>query len=302
MSIVVPVYNREGLVGETLDSILGQTFPNWECIIVDDHSDDSTFEVINEYQSKDSRFKIFKRPADRPKGANSCRNYGFEQSTGAYVNWFDSDDIMLPEKLEIQLSSLTKSEYAFSVCQTLVFEEEKENIIGLRKESIHSEDFFNDFVTNKIMWLTQAPLIERSFIDQYEFRFDETLAKGQERDFFINLLSVVNGYHHTDQPLVLFRKHPNSISNKPSTPQKLYSSFLVNFNIIKRHSSRLNKESIRYLKRVLLSKLYQLNRMDERSLVGDILNQIKSIKVYNPLELLVIKLKLLYFANRNSSK
>src|SRR6187431_937929 len=94
ISIIIPTYNRANLIGETLDSILAQTYQNWECIIVDDGSDDNTEEVVNSYVKKDSRFQYHQRPHDRPRGGNAARNYGFELSKGEFVNWFDDDDVM----------------------------------------------------------------------------------------------------------------------------------------------------------------------------------------------------------------
>lgn len=82
VSIIIPTYNRAHLIGETLDSVLAQIYTNWECIVVDDGSTDSTAELLAFYVEKDSRFQYHHRPKDRLKGANACRNYGFELSRG----------------------------------------------------------------------------------------------------------------------------------------------------------------------------------------------------------------------------
>src|SRR5690554_5799485 len=102
VSIIIPTFNRAHLIGETLDSVLAQTYHNWECIVVDDGSTDNTDEVMAEYIAKDARFQYHHRPAVKSKGANACRNYGFEKSKGAYIQWFDSDDLMHPEKIAIK--------------------------------------------------------------------------------------------------------------------------------------------------------------------------------------------------------
>src|SRR5690554_597358 len=94
VSIIVPTYNRAHLIGETLDSVLAQTYANWECIVVDDGSTDGTEELLHAYIAKDVRFQYHKRPAEYIKGANSCRHIGFLEAKGKFVNWFDSDDIM----------------------------------------------------------------------------------------------------------------------------------------------------------------------------------------------------------------
>ena len=75
-------------------SVLTQTYVNWECIVVDDGSTDLTIDVVQKYCNKDARFKLYNRPHNRQKGGNAARNYGFEQSLGEFVNWFDSDDLM----------------------------------------------------------------------------------------------------------------------------------------------------------------------------------------------------------------
>jgi glycosyltransferase involved in cell wall biosynthesis len=93
VSIIIPTYNRAHLIGETLDSVLAQTYTNWECIIVDDGSTDNTDEVVEEYVKKDSRFKYYHRPDEHLPGGNGARNYGFKMSKGEYVNWLDSDDL-----------------------------------------------------------------------------------------------------------------------------------------------------------------------------------------------------------------
>src|SRR5690606_1544911 len=109
VSIVIPTYNRAHFVGETLNSVLAQTHQNWECIIVDDGSTDNTEDVIKKFLEKDKRFQFYKRPDDRVKGPNACRNYGFEKTKGDYINFFDDDDLMVTNRVELQLKNLIEN-------------------------------------------------------------------------------------------------------------------------------------------------------------------------------------------------
>lgn len=109
VSIIIPTYNRTHIIHETLESVLSQEDVNWECLIIDDGSTDNTAEVINNYCEKDPRFKFFKRPKHKPKGANACRNYGFELSNGDYIQFLDSDDLLSKNKLSNQLNLITDS-------------------------------------------------------------------------------------------------------------------------------------------------------------------------------------------------
>src|SRR5690606_666550 len=183
VSIIIPTYNRAHLICETLNSVLAQTYANWECIVVDDGSTDNTAEVISIYIKNDARFQYHHRPIDKPKGANACRNYGFQLSKGDYVNWFDDDDVMDKDKLHVQIDDLKKSKFNFSVCQTLVFENSIENIIGLRSEDIFSKDFFYDYLTQKIVWMTPSALWKKFFLKSFKYLFDETLQAAQEWEF-----------------------------------------------------------------------------------------------------------------------
>src|SRR5690554_5935610 len=133
VSIIIPTYNRAHLIGETLDSVLAQTYTNWECIIIDDGSSDNTEQLLSKYTEKDLRFQYLTRPSNSPKGANACRNFGLENSKGDYVNFFDSDDIMHPDKLLTQVRILQKhTEAPFCICQTKWIDKKTNESLGLR--------------------------------------------------------------------------------------------------------------------------------------------------------------------------
>jgi len=101
VSIIMGTYNRAHLIGETLDSILDQTLENWECLIIDDESSDNTIEILRPYLLKDSRIKLHKRSKNHKKGLSGCRNQGLELAKGDYIIFFDDDDIVHPQNLEV---------------------------------------------------------------------------------------------------------------------------------------------------------------------------------------------------------
>jgi glycosyltransferase involved in cell wall biosynthesis len=102
-SIIVPTYNRAHLISKTIESILSQTYPNFELIIVDDGSTDNTEDVIKEFLS-DNVFYYKKTNEERA----AARNYGTRHAAGDYINWFDSDDIMSPDNLSEAVRSIEK--------------------------------------------------------------------------------------------------------------------------------------------------------------------------------------------------
>lgn len=112
VTIVTPSYNAEKYLSHTLDSILGQTFKNWELLVVDDCSPDNANKLIESYALKDSRIKLIKLTEN--SGAAVARNKAIELALGRYIAFLDSDDRWLPEKLEKQLSFMQNNDVAFS--------------------------------------------------------------------------------------------------------------------------------------------------------------------------------------------
>jgi len=97
-SVIIPIYNRSHLIGETIDTVLAQTYPDFEIIIVDDGSTENIKKVLDEKYSNESRVKYF-RKQNEERGA--ARNYGLKQANGDYAVFFDSDDFMQPHYLEV---------------------------------------------------------------------------------------------------------------------------------------------------------------------------------------------------------
>lgn len=102
MSIITPCYNAERFIAQAIESVLAQTYTDWEMLIVDDCSKDNSASIISKYEEKDCRIKYFK--TDKPSGTPALpRNIAIENATGRYIAFLDSDDLWLPEKLEQQI-------------------------------------------------------------------------------------------------------------------------------------------------------------------------------------------------------
>lgn len=106
-SIVTPCYNSQAYIAETIESVLIQTYPYWELLVVDNCSTDGSAEIVQQYATCDSRIKYVR--TDRPSGSPVFpRNIGIEKACGRYIAFLDSDDIWLPHKLETQLDIFKK--------------------------------------------------------------------------------------------------------------------------------------------------------------------------------------------------
>lgn len=122
ISIITPAYNAARFIGETIESVLKQTYTNWEMVIVDDRSTDKTVQIVEEYQKKDQRIKLIQ--LEENSGSAVARNTAMENSAGQFIAFLDSDDMWYPTKLERQLRFMQKNDIAFSFTK---FERIQEN-------------------------------------------------------------------------------------------------------------------------------------------------------------------------------
>ncbi len=248
VSIVIPTYNRASIIAATLDSIINQNYKNWECLIIDDGSTDNTEELLDFYSEKDERFIYVKRPGNLARGANSCRNYGFQLSKGNYINWFDSDDLMHPDKLRMQVEQLNNSPIDFSVCESLVFLGTPDNILGKRHDRITSANPFEDYVKLRIGWLTQAPLFRRSFIKSLDRLFDVELEAAQEWEFYSRILAHSTNYKPLFKELVYLRQHRENITFGTAISSIEWNYFLARLKIYKNPDIKLSENLKNYLR------------------------------------------------------
>ncbi|MDA1476574.1 teichuronic acid biosynthesis protein TuaG [Bacillus changyiensis] len=112
ISVITPAYNAENFIEKTIESLLNQTFLDWEMIIANDHSTDRTRDIIQSYEQKDNRIRLIDLKENG--GAAVARNAALKQAKGRYLAFLDSDDVWKKEKLEKQLAFMRDHQYAFT--------------------------------------------------------------------------------------------------------------------------------------------------------------------------------------------
>lgn len=127
VTICIPSFNRADLVGKTLDSILAQSYPHWEALVVEDGSVDASVSVISSYARRDPRVRLISRDRD-PKGACTCRNIAVEHARGRFVMFLDTDDLLAPFCLEQRVTVMERNpELDFAIFPMFVFAGDSEN-------------------------------------------------------------------------------------------------------------------------------------------------------------------------------
>lgn len=170
VSIVIPTFNSSKYLKATLDSVLSQTYTNWECILVDDGSIDLTETISVNYQEKDNRFQLYKRPVDLPKGPSSARNYGVSKAKGDYLIFLDADDLLATTCLENRVAQFQQN----PECDFLVFQMERflDEPDFSKKEIVVEQDknrILESFIQLHGQWPITSPIYKTDFFKTIHF-------------------------------------------------------------------------------------------------------------------------------------
>lgn len=186
VSVVTPTKNRIALLRETMDSVAGQTFPEWEHLVVDDGSEDGTEGEVRMRAAADPRIRYLQRNS-RISGANACRNIGIAESRAALIIFLDSDDLLRPQCLERRVEIMKRNSILdFAVFRASVFVRS----VGDLKRLYHSQNPGDDllrFLTLECPWQTSGPIWRRSSLDNVG-GFDETLLSMQDLELHVRVL------------------------------------------------------------------------------------------------------------------
>lgn len=275
VSIIIPNYNSSDFVIDTLKSIEQQTYLNWECIIVDDHSTDNSVLLISNYIKEKSKFQLLLRPIDKIKGANSCRNYGLQHASGVYINWFDSDDIMLFNFLEFKIRNAENNDMIIATGSFVSHDLQAQKKIEL----FQPNSLYKEYVMWKLKILTPSIMFKKEFLDKNQYAFNENIHKGQEMELFSKIFfdKKYSSFKLLNEVTFLYRSHPNSSTSINQTYQPIYKfseaqTLLINF---KRSLILLDSDLIHSRYRLLINLLKKSTNNSDLKLVYLITNELE---------------------------
>lgn len=211
VSIITATFNRAHLIPETLRSIQKQTYKNWECLIIDDGSTDQTEKVVESFSKSDPRFKYSKRGNEHLKGLPGCRNDGLEKAMGQFIVFFDDDDIVHPNNLEICISEFNRSEIDFCRYQREVFKQKFSmyfnQSMDYQKKNL-DKTCIPKVVTGQIPFNSCQVMWKRECFKNH--KFNEKLMYAEEWECYLRILSEGCAGVSIDKILFYARKHPHS--------------------------------------------------------------------------------------------
>jgi len=210
VSVIIPLYNREKYIAETVRSVLNQTYPNIELIVVDDGSTDGSRAALQPYAS---RLTLLEQPGRANKGQSAAINLGLRHAAGKYIAILDSDDLFLPEKLKAQVDYLEQNpEVGLVYSNGFIIDSN-----GKRLYKFYSKPPDEKSEPSNVLLDCYFPLPSNSLVRSEVFQktgpFDEKLRSGQDHDMAIRVAEV-SKLAYIDDTLFCYRKHADSISVK----------------------------------------------------------------------------------------
>jgi glycosyltransferase involved in cell wall biosynthesis len=211
VSIIIPTYNRKHLIVETIDNILHQTLSEYEIIVVDDTSTDGTIELLKD-KYQDQLIIL----SNKGKGPGAARNTGFKASTGKYIQFFDSDDLLTPNKLEVQVKLLEDNpgkKIVYGPYLPATFENNRwRNTDCIMQYKPLPNKPLHHLVTEGWCAITQSCLFRRDLIEEIGL-WREDLMPHEDKEFWYRLGKAEPFPMHENQSCVIYRQHQQQITD-----------------------------------------------------------------------------------------
>lgn len=209
ISVLLPVYNSQKYLPQCIESILNQSYEDFELVIVDDDSIDKSGDIIKGYAAKDKRIKPFRK--ENEGSISKTRNFLLEKVNGEYFIFVDSDDIVEKDFLKILLETSTKTNSDITSCGFKVINMPVLIKTGYGKKEVNSSQALEQMLFSGKFYAVWNKLIKTS--KAKDVRFDESLNYGEDLIYFFNLLKNDLKFTFIDNPLYFYRLHSNSLSS-----------------------------------------------------------------------------------------
>lgn len=198
VSVIIPAYNAEKIVSEAVESVLRQTYPNFEVIVIDDCSKDGTYSVLEELSQKDSRVRIFKN--EKNSGVSETRNRGVSLAKGEYIAFLDSDDVWNENKLECQLELMTahpECPLSYTGVSHMNSEGQMYGYVLPVPDSVNYKTLLKQNII-----ICSSVMAKKEVIEKYPFRHDE-----MHEDFavWLQILRDIGDARGVAAPLICYR-------------------------------------------------------------------------------------------------
>jgi glycosyltransferase involved in cell wall biosynthesis len=225
VSVIIPTYNRAKLLGRAIQSILAQTYQDFELIIVDDGSTDDTESLVKSFNSEKIRYIRHKKN----RGASAARNTGIRSAKGEYIALQDSDDEWMPEKLEKQMRAFATAPPEVGVVYTgfYIIANNKKKYMPSASITPKDGNIFSSIIKGEYLVSPQTIVVKRECFERAGM-FDEHFPAMEDWEMSLRLSRHYH-FKYINEPLVLYSLQPDSISRNKSALTKSYKMILERY-------------------------------------------------------------------------
>lgn len=220
VSVIIPVYNSETYLGMTLESVLKQTYPHWEVLMVNDCSRDNSAAVMEQYSRQDPRIRSIHLKEN--SGAAVARNTGLKEARGRYIAYLDADDLWMPEKLERQIAFMEENQAVFSCCD---YEKIEDDGTPLNKfvhmpRTITYKQLLRNTIIQTVGVIVDTRYVDVSLLEMPNVR------RGQDSATWLQMLRNGVRFQGQNEVLAVYRRVPQSLSaNKLKAMQRTWNLY-----------------------------------------------------------------------------
>lgn len=250
ISVIIPLYNKEKYVAETIKSVLNQTYANFELIIVNDGSTDNSLKVVEKF--KDKRIRIFSKENG---GQSNTRNYGIKKSKGAFFTFIDADDMWYKDHLTNLYNVFLQHNDDNIFCDKYTSDKKTNFLENDTITIIEKNNILNYFYKSQFLFSLCNCLIKKKHIEEYSLNLEEELSIGEDINFILKLNQYSKIYLINKYGLFYNRDDEDSMMNKLSKYRSLPHYFK---NVaIDKYTSSEKKEMKKFLQNEYLKIAFQ---------------------------------------------
>jgi len=243
VSVIIPAYNAEKTILETIESLQKQTFTDFEIIVINDGSTDSTVELLSKIS--DLRLKVYTFPNG---GLPVARNRGIEKATGEFITFIDADDLWTPDKLESQVTALQQNPEAGVAYSWTAFINEHSEYMYAWEPLYHQGNVYPQLLIRNFISSGSNLMVRREFIEAAG-KFDATLKSVEDWDYYLRLAALCP-FVLVPKYQILYRRSSQSMTSKVDVMEK----YIL---IVTERAFQLAPEELKFLKNRSLANSYR---------------------------------------------
>lgn len=237
ISIITANYNYAQYIEEAIDSVLNQTYQDWELIVIDDGSSDNSVEIIKPYCEKDSRIRLIQNLEN--KGLKESIMLGLEHATGDWIAFLESDDVFEPDNLEKKIETIKKNpdiKLVFNKVKFLSEEKRKQKKAYEKTQEKLSKmyfpiNMFYDFAVDNMILTFSCVMVESKTLKETDF--NTPVDSSLDRWLWIHLAQK-NDFYYIDEELTKWRLHSGSYIKRDKKPKLYFPQIIAYFDILKK--------------------------------------------------------------------